>query len=62
MRVNLNDPRLSPTERMVLQRVHDKLSAPRQPLPEGYKRALDEVFGSCGEGDRDRWQPEGGRN
>jgi hypothetical protein len=59
MRVSLNDPRLSPTERQVLRNVAEKLrQPPRQPLPEGYKRALDEAFGSCGEGETDRWQPQ----
>jgi hypothetical protein len=30
---------------------------PRPPLPEGYRSALDEAFGSCGEGETDRSQP-----
>ena len=38
MHIN-NDPRLSPTERMALQQVRDRLShPPRAPLPEGYSR------------------------
>ena len=52
MRISLTDPRLSPIERMVLQQVRDKLSQPpRALLPEGYRHALEETFGSCGEGD-----------
>ena len=55
---SLTDPRLTRGERRYLEALGQKLKpAPRQPLPEGYKRALDEAFGSCGEGERDRWQP-----
>ena len=58
MRINLTDPRLSPTERLVLQQLRDRLSQPpRAPLPEGYEQALRETFGSCGEGETDRWHP-----
>ena len=61
MRISLNEQRLTAGERRVLRDIARKLTdtTPRQPLPEGYKRALDEAFGSCGEGETDRWQHRG---
>jgi len=60
MRIELTDPRLTRSERRYLEALAEKLRpTPRQPLPEGYKRALEEAFGSCGEGETDRWQHRG---
>jgi hypothetical protein len=58
MRISLSDSRLSRGERRFLEHIATKLRqpTPRQPLPEGYERALRETFGDCGEGERDRWQ------
>jgi len=57
MRISLTDPRLSHGERRFLRDVAEKLKqSPRQPLPEGYRRAINEAFGDCGEGETDRWQ------
>jgi hypothetical protein len=55
MKISLSDPRLSRPERRFLEAIATKLRDPHstQPLPEGYKRALDEAFGSCGEGETD---------
>jgi hypothetical protein len=60
VRISLTDPRLSQGERRFLRDVAEKLREPRtgEPLPESYREALDQCFGSCGEGDRDRWQPK----
>ena len=60
MRISLSDPRLSQGERRFLRDVAEKLREPRRggPLPEGYRQALEETFGDCGEGDTDRWQPK----
>ena len=56
----IDDPRLTVSERKQLREIALRLQAdhpkPRQPLPEGYRRAIEEVFGTCGEGERDRWQ------
>jgi hypothetical protein len=57
MRIELTDPRLTRSERCYLEALAEKLKPqPRQPLPEGYRQALQETFGDCGEGERDRWQ------
>jgi hypothetical protein len=60
MRISLTDPRLTAGERRFLRDIAGKLidTTPRQPLPPEYQRAIDEVFGSCGEGDRHRWQSD----
>lgn len=59
MRLDLNDPRLTRSERRYLEALAEKLKPqPRQRLPEGYRKALEETFGDCGEGDQDRWQAE----
>ena len=56
----LTYPRLTRSERRYLEALAEKLrQMPRQPLPEGYERALDEVFGDCGGELVDRWQPNG---
>ncbi len=59
MRISLTDPRLSYGERRFLRDVADKLKEPvcGGPLPESYRQALDEVFGSCS-GERDCWEPD----
>ena len=57
MSLDLNDPRLTRSERRYLEALAEKLRpTPRQPLPEGYRKALEETVGDCGEGERDRWQ------
>ena len=44
--VSLTDPRLSPTQRLVLEQVRVlQEPPPRQPLPEGHRVALDEALG-----------------
>jgi hypothetical protein len=55
MRISLSDHRLSGGERRFLEQIASKLRepTPRQPLPESYRQALDEV---CGEGEVDRRQ------
>ena len=60
MRISLTDPRLTAGERRFLRDIAGKLidTTPRQPLPPEYQLAIDEVFGSCGEGDRHRWQSD----
>ena len=59
MRLDLTDPRLTRSERRYLEALAEKLRPmPRQPLPEGYERALRETFGDCGGEPIDRWQPE----
>ena len=58
MQINLNDPRLSPSERSWLKGLERKLAEPPRSLPADYKRKLDEMFSTCGEGEKDRWQSE----
>jgi hypothetical protein len=58
--IDLNDPRLTERERHYLRTIAVRLGGAdrfRAQLPEVYRRELDRVFGSCGEGERDRWQP-----
>ena len=58
MRINISDARLTPGERRFLRDIAGKLTdpAPRQQLPKGLKRSIEEAFGDdCG-GWRDRWQ------
>jgi hypothetical protein len=59
MQLDLNDPRLTRSERRLLEALADKLRPTlRQPLPEGHARAIEEAFGDdCG-GWRDRWQAD----
>ena len=59
MRLDLNDPRLTRSERRYLEALAEKLRPSRQPLPPGYREAIEQAFGDCGEGDVDRWQPNG---
>ena len=60
MRISLSDPRLSHGERRFLRGVAEKLRQPPRPqLPEGYSGRSKEAFGSCGEGETDRWQHRG---
>jgi hypothetical protein len=55
MRLDLNDQRLTRSERRYLEALAEKLRPPsRQPLPLGYREAIEQAFGDCGEGDRDR--------
>ena len=60
MRISLNDQQTNYRRAEVLRDIAGKLTdtTPRQPLPEGYKRALEGAFGSCGEGEADRWSGE----
>ena len=48
MNIDINtDPRLSPTERMVLQQVRDQLhQAPRRPTDQTIVDAVDEALGA----------------
>ena len=60
MQIDIDDPRLRVSECKQLREIAFRLQAddpkPRQSLSEGYRRAIEEVFGTCGEGERDRWQ------
>ena len=53
------DPRISRTERRFLEAIATKLREPSRgsPLPPGYQETIEQAFGSCGEGEKDRWQP-----
>ena len=47
MRIDLNDPRLSPTQRLVLEQVRDRLQQePRRPTDQVIVAALDEALGA----------------
>ena len=63
--INIENSRLTAKERTLLRQIAHRLDnwndyQPVRPLthslPAGYQSELDRVFGSCGEGERDRWQ------
>jgi hypothetical protein len=43
--IDTRDPRLSPTERIVLGNLADKLRPAPRPVPQGYRESVDECLG-----------------
>ena len=55
MQIDTEDRRLTARERHTLRQIATRLDVKRQPLPEGYRKAIEEVFGSC-EPETNRWE------